>query len=49
LLVDFNQYILYPIPAGLALAWFGFGFVEFCVYGLLAAWLYPIGAQPRDP
>ena len=49
LLVDLNQYILYPIPAALVAAWFGFGFVEFCIYGLLAAWLYPIGAQPIIP
>lgn len=46
LFVDLNQYILYPIPAELVMAWFGFGFVEFCIYGLLAAWLYPLGAQP---
>ena len=46
LFVDLNQYILYPIPAGLVMAWFGFGFAEFCIYGLLATWLYPIGAQP---
>ena len=46
LFVDLNQYILYPIPGGLVIAWFGFGFVEFCIDGLLAAWLYPIGAQP---
>lgn len=49
LFVDLNQYILYPIPAGLVMAWFGFGFVEFCIDGLLAAWLYPIGAQPVIP
>lgn len=49
LLVDLNQYILYPIPATLVMAWFVFGFVEFCIYGLLAAWLYPIGAQPGNP
>ncbi len=48
LLVDLNQYILYPIPTKLVMAWFVFGFVEFCIYGLLAAWLYPIGAQPAN-
>lgn len=46
LFVDLSQYILYPIPAGLVIAWFGFGFAEFCIDGLLAAGLYPIGAQP---
>lgn len=46
LFVDLSQYILYPIPAGLVIAWFGFGFVEFCIDGLLAAGLYPISAQP---
>jgi hypothetical protein len=42
LLVDLNQFVLYPIPASLALAWFAFGFVEFCIYGVFAAWLYPV-------
>lgn len=37
LLVDFNQFIVYPIPGHLALAWFGFGVVEFCIWGLIAA------------
>ncbi|MCQ8182810.1 hypothetical protein NP603_16930 [Methylomonas sp. SURF-1] len=40
LLVDLNQFLLYPIPGSLALAWFGCGVVEFCGYGLLAYWLY---------
>lgn len=39
LLVELNQYILYPIPGRLVVAWFAFGLVEFCVYGLLAALL----------
>lgn len=42
LLVDLNQYILYPIPGTLATAWFAFGFVEFCIYGMLSALLYRI-------
>ncbi len=42
ILVDLNQYLMYPIPASLAAKWFVFGMIEFCVYGLLAAWLYPI-------
>jgi hypothetical protein len=49
LLVNLNQYLLYPIPASLALAWFGFGVLEFCGYGLLTSWLYPIRRQPSTP
>jgi hypothetical protein len=42
LLVNLNQYVLYPLPASLVLQWFIFGAVEFCGYGILASWLYPI-------
>ena len=42
LLVDLNQYILYPIPASISLAWFGGGVVEFVLYGILVTKLYPI-------
>ena len=45
LLVDLNQFFLYPIPGSLAATWFLFGFIEFCFYGLLVSWLYPIVAQ----
>lgn len=45
LLVDLNQYLLYPIPVTLALSWFGFAVIEFAVYGLLVGWLVPI-ARP---
>jgi hypothetical protein len=48
-LVDLNQYVLYPIPAPLALKWFIVGVVEFCGYGLLASWLYPIRARGTSP
>ena len=41
-LVDLNQYILYPIPASLALCWFSFGMIEFCIYGILVSKLYPL-------
>ncbi len=41
-LVDLNQYVLYPIPASLAITWFAFGLVEFCIYGVLVSILYPI-------
>ena len=49
LLVDLNQFFLYPIPGSLAAAWFLFGFIEFCIYGALVSWLYPIVAQPVAP
>jgi uncharacterized membrane protein YhfC len=41
-LVDLNQYVLYPIPASLAITWFAFGLIEFCIYGILVSILYPI-------
>ena len=41
-LVDLNQYILYPIPASLAITWFTFGLIEFCIYGILVSKIYPI-------
>ena len=49
LFVDLNQFFLYPIPGSLAAAWFLSGFIEFCIYGVLVAWLYPIAAQPVTP
>jgi hypothetical protein len=49
LLVDLNQYVLYPIPASLALKWFVFGVVEFCGYGILASWLYPVRKIATHP
>ncbi|MCP5458686.1 MAG: hypothetical protein H6971_03515 [Gammaproteobacteria bacterium] len=49
LLVDLNQYILYPIPASLAAAWFAFGFAEFCIYGMIAALVYRQDTQPCNP
>jgi len=45
LLVDLNQYLFYPIPGFLAGCWFLSGVFEFCGYGLIAAWLYPL-ARP---
>jgi hypothetical protein len=44
LFVDLNQYLLYPIPGSLAVAWFLFGFTEFCIYGAIAALVYPVPA-----
>lgn len=49
LLVDLNQFFLYPIPGTLAAAWFLFGFIEFCIYGVLVAWLYPVAPQSPPP
>lgn len=43
LLVDLNQYLLYPIPGTLALKWFIFGFIEFCMYGVITGWMYRKG------
>ncbi|PTY02671.1 hypothetical protein DB347_23450 [Opitutaceae bacterium EW11] len=37
LLVDFNQYLLYPLPGKLVVAWFLSGLAEFCLYGAIAA------------
>lgn len=48
LLVDLNQYLLYPIPASLVGLWFAAGVVEFCLYALLVAWLYPIRTSPTS-
>jgi hypothetical protein len=45
LLVDLNQYFLYPIPGSLAASWFFFGLIEFCVYSVIVSWLYPVAAQ----
>jgi hypothetical protein len=41
LLVDVNQYVLYPLPAGLVAAWFAGGLVEFQLYALLLRRLLP--------
>ena len=42
LLVDLNQYVLYPIPALLILKWYIGGLVEFAVNGVLVSLIYPI-------
>ncbi|MDD2699833.1 MAG: hypothetical protein PHH36_01215 [Sideroxydans sp.] len=49
LLVDLNQFFLYPLPGSLAVAWFLFGCIEFCIYGVLVSWIYPIAAPPVAP
>jgi hypothetical protein len=46
LLVDLNQYLLYPIPGRVALAWFVGGLFEFGLYGIVASQLLalePVG------
>lgn len=48
-LVDLNQYILYPIPAPLAMTWFVFGLIEFCAYGFIVSRLYPMKSQATSP
>jgi hypothetical protein len=42
LLVDLNQYVLYPLPGRVAAAWFAFGLAEFVCYGLIARLLLPL-------
>ncbi len=44
LLVDVNQYVLYPIPASIALKWYVGGLFEFSIYGILVKWLFPINS-----
>jgi hypothetical protein len=46
-LVDANQYVLYPIPGDVALLWFCSGLVEFTVYGFIVSKLVP--PKPRPP
>ncbi len=42
LLVDLNQYVLYPIPASLVIKWYIGGLVEFAIDGLLVSIIYPV-------
>jgi hypothetical protein len=46
-LVDLNQYVLYPIPGWLALLWFLGGLVEFNVYAIIVNRLYPPSGGER--
>ena len=39
-LVNFNQYLLYPIPGYIHLTWFAFGLVEFVTYGLISVYVF---------
>jgi hypothetical protein len=45
LLVDLNQYVLFPMPAVVAGQWFLGGLIEFSLYGIITSRLYP----PREP
>ena len=45
LLVDVNQYVLYPIPASLALTWAAGGVIEFVLYGALVSRLCPVARR----
>ncbi len=47
LLVDVNQYLLYPLPASLVTKWFVGGVLEFTFYGLVVSRVYPV--KPKDP
>lgn len=47
LLVDLNQYILYPIPGYVAAVWFLGGLAEFTVYGVVLSRLVPATHPPR--
>ncbi len=49
LLVDVNQYVLYPIPGSLAWTWFAAGVVEFCLYGALVSRLYRGARRQPEP
>lgn len=40
---SFGQYVMYPIPFGLALEWFLYGMAEFIIAGLIVAALYKPG------
>jgi len=41
LLVDLNQYVLYPMPGMLAIKWYVGGLVEFSINGMLVSLIYP--------
>jgi hypothetical protein len=45
-LVDGNQYILYPLPGEIALLWFCGGLLEFTVYGVIVSALVPSDGPP---
>lgn len=40
LIVDVNQYLLYPLPLGLVLCWFISGVLEFTFYGAVLSFFF---------
>ena len=48
LLVDVNQYLLYPLPASLVMKWFAGGVLEFTFYGLVISRVYPVRATVSE-
>jgi energy-converting hydrogenase Eha subunit C len=42
LMVDVNQYLLYPLPASLVLKWFAGGVLEFTFYGAVVSRICPV-------
>ena len=47
LLVDLNQYLLYPLPASLVLKWIVGGVLEFTLYGAVVALVCPVTSRER--
>ena len=48
-LVDLNQYVLFPIPGWLACVWFLGGLVEFVVYALIVRRICPLPRRETTP
>lgn len=48
LLVDINQYVLYPLPTRVVAAWFAGGMLEFCLDGLLLSWYFGPTSGPDE-
>lgn len=46
-LVDFNQYLVFPIPGRLALLWFAGGLAEFIVYGVIVSRILRVSGEAR--
>ena len=47
-LVDLNQYVLFPIPGRLTCLWFLGGVVEFTLYGVILRWVEPPVTRERS-
>ncbi|MFH1784358.1 MAG: hypothetical protein ABH868_05635 [bacterium] len=35
-----NQYVIYPVPFTIIVQWFGFGMLQFIIYGIIVALIY---------